>query len=86
MQELNIGRGGKTVTHGIFEWSGDEARFCMAAAGAPRPSDFSCDPASGRTFSQWKWKSAGSSSRGLLHRNRADQDVEDHAFVKARRE
>jgi uncharacterized protein (TIGR03067 family) len=53
---LNIGRGGKTVTFGIFEWAGDEARFCMAAAGAARPDDFSCDAGSGRTLSQWKRK------------------------------
>jgi uncharacterized protein (TIGR03067 family) len=53
---LNIGRGARTVTHGIFEWAGDEARFCMAAAGAARPDAFSCDAGSGRTMSQWKRK------------------------------
>jgi uncharacterized protein (TIGR03067 family) len=53
---LNIGRGGRTVTHGIFEWAGDEARFCMAAAGAARPDEFSCDAGSGRTVSRWKRK------------------------------
>jgi len=53
---LNIGRGGRTVTHGIFEWAGDEARFCMAAAGAARPDDFSCAAGSGRTLSQWRKK------------------------------
>jgi uncharacterized protein (TIGR03067 family) len=51
---LNIGRGGRTVTHGIFEWAGDEARFCMAAPEASRPDDFSCAAGSGRTLSQWK--------------------------------
>lgn len=51
---LGIGRGGKTITRGIFEWAGDEARFCMAAPGKPRPSDFSSAAGSGRTLSQWK--------------------------------
>jgi len=53
---LNIGRGGRTATHGILEWAGDEARFCMAAAGASRPGDFSCNAGSGRTLSQWRRK------------------------------
>jgi uncharacterized protein (TIGR03067 family) len=52
---LNIGRGGRTVTHGIFEWAGDEARFCMAA-GAARPDDFSCAVGIGRTLSRWRRK------------------------------
>ena len=51
---LNLGRGPKSISLGIFEWVGDEARFCMAQAGAPRPADFSCDTGSGRTLSQWK--------------------------------
>lgn len=53
---LSIGRGGKTITRGIFEWAGDQARFCMAAPGNPRPSDFSSEVGSGRTLSQWKRK------------------------------
>jgi uncharacterized protein (TIGR03067 family) len=53
---LNIGRGGTTITRGIFEWADDQARFCMAAPGALRPSDFSCDAGSGLTLSQWKKK------------------------------
>ena len=57
---LNVGRGPKAVTLGVMEWTGeagDEVRFCMAAAGAPRPADFSCDAGSGRTLSQWRRKS-----------------------------
>jgi uncharacterized protein (TIGR03067 family) len=53
---LNIGRGAKSLSLGVFEWVGDQARFCMAPAGAPRPTDFSCDAGSGRTLSQWKKK------------------------------
>ena len=51
---LDVGRGGKTITRGIFEWAGDETRFCMAAPGDSRPSDFSGDAGSGRTLSLWK--------------------------------
>jgi len=54
---LNVGRGPKTVTLGILEWTeGNELRVCMATAGSPRPSDFSCNAGSGRTLSQWKRK------------------------------
>jgi uncharacterized protein (TIGR03067 family) len=53
---LNIGRGPQAVTLGIMDWSGDELRVCTAAAGAPRPADFSCGAGSGRTFSQWRRK------------------------------
>jgi hypothetical protein len=28
------------VTFGIMEWIGDDVRFLMAPAGAPRPTDF----------------------------------------------
>lgn len=54
---LNVGRGPNAISLGVFEWVGDEARFCMAQAGAPRPTDFSCDAGSRRTLSQWKRKS-----------------------------
>ena len=53
---LNVGRGPKAISLGVFEWIGDEARFCVAPAGAPRPVDFSCDTGSGRTLSRWKRK------------------------------
>ena len=55
IDHLNVGRGGKSIPRGIFEWAGDQARFCMALSGKPRPSDFSC-AGSGRTLSQWKRK------------------------------
>jgi uncharacterized protein (TIGR03067 family) len=51
---LNVGPGPKSISLGVFEWVGDEARFCMARAGARRPTDFSCDTGSGRTLSQWR--------------------------------
>jgi uncharacterized protein (TIGR03067 family) len=41
-----------TVTHGIMEWLGDEVRFLMAPAGAPRPTEFAT-PAKG-TLSRWR--------------------------------
>jgi len=53
---LNVGRGPKAISLGVFEWVGDEARFCLAPAGAPRPTDFSCGTGSGRTLSQWRRK------------------------------
>jgi len=43
-----------SVSLGIMQWIGDEVTFCMAAPGAPRPSDFSCEKGSGRTLSRWK--------------------------------
>jgi uncharacterized protein (TIGR03067 family) len=49
-----VGKGKGSITRGLFRWDGDEAVFCMGAPGAPRPSDFSCDAGSGRTYSRWK--------------------------------
>lgn len=43
-----------TVQHGIMKWVGDNACFCMAAPGDPRPSDFECPKGSGRTLSEWR--------------------------------
>ncbi len=51
---LNVGRGPKTISLGIFEWVDGGARFCMAQPGAPRPTDFSSMAGSGRTLSQWR--------------------------------
>lgn len=50
------GKAKGSVSRGLFRWDGDEAVFCIAAPGAVRPSDFSCDPGSGRTLSRWKRK------------------------------
>jgi uncharacterized protein (TIGR03067 family) len=55
---LNLsGKGKGSLSLGLFRWDGDEAVFCMGAAGATRPSDFTCDKGSGRIFSRWKRKS-----------------------------
>jgi uncharacterized protein (TIGR03067 family) len=43
-----------TVQHGIMQWMGDEACFCMAAPDRPRPADFGAPAGTGRTFSQWR--------------------------------
>ena len=51
---LNIGKGPRAVSFGIVEWIGDDFRVCMAKPGDPRPSDFSCEPGSGRTVSVWR--------------------------------
>jgi uncharacterized protein (TIGR03067 family) len=54
---LNLaGNGSGSLSLGLFRWNGDEAVFCMAAPGTPRPPDFSCDTGSGRTLSRWKRK------------------------------
>jgi uncharacterized protein (TIGR03067 family) len=45
-----------TIQHGIMEWRGNDACFCMAAPGAARPGDFACPAGSGRTLSQWRPK------------------------------
>src|SRR4030095_4756336 len=44
---LNVGPGGKTITRGIFEWLGNQARFCMAGPGKARASHFLCDARTG---------------------------------------
>ena len=44
------------ISHGLFEWRGDEACFLMAKAGAPRPATFETVSAPGLTFSRWKRK------------------------------
>lgn len=44
------------IQHGLLKWNGDEACFCMAAPGEPRPSDFTCETGSGRTYSEWRRK------------------------------
>jgi uncharacterized protein (TIGR03067 family) len=54
---LNLaGKGKGSISLGLFRWDDEEAVFCMAAPGAPRPADFSCDAGSGRIFSRWKRK------------------------------
>jgi uncharacterized protein (TIGR03067 family) len=44
------------IQHGLLKWVGEEACFCMAAPGHPRPGDFTCSPGSERTLSQWRLK------------------------------
>jgi uncharacterized protein (TIGR03067 family) len=43
-----------TIQNGIMKWIGDEACFCMAAPGNPRPTDFTSALGSGRTLSHWR--------------------------------
>jgi uncharacterized protein (TIGR03067 family) len=50
---LNIGRGARGITLGILELRDDVVAFCIAPAGAARPTDFSCERGSGRTLSEW---------------------------------
>jgi uncharacterized protein (TIGR03067 family) len=53
----NLDRANKgTIQFGLLQWLGDEACFCMAAPGTPRPTDFNCPAGSGRTVSQWRPK------------------------------
>ena len=48
-----LGKQKGIVTHGIMEWPGDDVRFLMAPAGAPRPTEFVDQPATG-TLSRWR--------------------------------
>jgi uncharacterized protein (TIGR03067 family) len=53
----NIGGFAKgTLQRGIMQWAGDEACFCMAAPGVPRPISFDSPAGSGQTLSQWRLK------------------------------
>lgn len=45
-----------TIQLGLLKWVGEEACFCMAAPGRPRPVDFNCPPGSEHTLSQWRLK------------------------------
>ena len=51
-----VGKGKGSISLGLFRCDGEEAVYCMGAPGEPRPSDFSCEPGSGRTFSRWSEK------------------------------
>lgn len=54
---LNLaGKAKGSMSLGLFRWEGEEAVFCIAAPGAPRPKDFRCDKGSERTLSRWKRK------------------------------
>lgn len=56
---LNLsGKQAGAVSRGIMEWIGDDVRFLMAPAGAPRPSAFSDKPATG-TLSRWRRAATG---------------------------
>ena len=45
----------KGKTHlGIYELDGDTLKFCFAAPGKDRPTEFTAKEGSGRTFSVWK--------------------------------
>jgi uncharacterized protein (TIGR03067 family) len=44
------------LQHGILQWVGDEACFCMGAPGRDRPDEFTSPAGSGRTLSQWRRK------------------------------
>jgi uncharacterized protein (TIGR03067 family) len=51
----NIGGMAKgTYQEGIMKWVGEEACFCMASPGTPRPTAFVSPSGSGRTLSQWR--------------------------------
>ncbi len=45
-----------TMQFGLLKWVDDEACFCMASPGEPRPTDFSCPVGSRQTLSQWRRK------------------------------
>ena len=39
---------------GIFDWSGDTLKICMAAPGGARPGDFASAPGDGRSYTTWR--------------------------------
>lgn len=53
----NVAGAGKgTIQYGLMKWAGEDACFCIAAPGEPRPADFTCPPGLQRSFSQWRLK------------------------------
>lgn len=44
------------LQHGIMQWRGEVACFCMGAPGGSRPTDFACPVGSGHTLSHWRPK------------------------------
>ena len=51
--DYTLAHGGKKQL-GIYEFDGDTARYCMAAPGDARPTDFATKTGDGRTLSVWK--------------------------------
>ncbi len=47
------------IQHGLFQWNGENACFCLSAPGEPRPTDFTCAAGSQRTLSEWQPKHRG---------------------------
>ena len=54
-QDRSAGGSG-AVQLGILRWDGEDVVLCMGAPGQPRPDDFTSEPGSGRTLSQWRRK------------------------------
>jgi uncharacterized protein (TIGR03067 family) len=53
----NLGGAAKgAVQLGIMKWVGEEACFCMASPGGPRPTAFESHAGDGQTLSQWAKK------------------------------
>jgi uncharacterized protein (TIGR03067 family) len=52
---LNLAGANKGKTqYGIYEFDGDALKFCVAAPGAPRPTQFQSEPGDGGTLTVWK--------------------------------
>jgi uncharacterized protein (TIGR03067 family) len=51
-----VGKSKGSISRGLFRWDGEEAVYCVAAPGAPRPADFTCDKGSNRILSRWRRK------------------------------
>lgn len=48
------GKHPNTVSHGIMEWIGEDARFLMVPPGHARPTDFASPPPPASTLSRWR--------------------------------
>ncbi len=51
---VTSGAGAGGTQSGIYELDGKSLKLCMAAAGQPRPTDFTGAKGSGRTLTMWK--------------------------------
>jgi uncharacterized protein (TIGR03067 family) len=79
MDEIHtVGRSkGKTLL-AIYEFDGDQQRLCFAAAGKPRPTEFSSTPGSGQLLQVWKQERPNHVVRTVTYKKTKETDLALH--------